>query len=66
MEYIQTVMNQPNISEIVPGEHEAERASNSYLMSVVAVMAGLPLPIFNLIASIIFFFGNRKSTYFVR
>jgi uncharacterized membrane protein len=66
MEYIQTVMNQPNISEIVPGEHEAERASNSYLMSVVAVMAGLPLPIFNLIASVIFFFGNRKSTYFVR
>ena len=49
-----------------PGEHECERASNSYLMSVVAVIAGLPLPIINLIATLAFWFGNRKSTYFVR
>jgi hypothetical protein len=49
-----------------PGEHEAERASNSYLMSLVAVIAGLPLPILNLIASVIFFMGNRKGSYFVR
>lgn len=49
-----------------PGEHELERASNSYLMSVIAVMAGLPLPIINLIASVIFFLGNRKGTYFIR
>lgn len=49
-----------------PMEHEAERASNSYVMSLIAVMAGLPLPIINLIATGIFFLGNRRGTYFVR
>jgi uncharacterized membrane protein len=49
-----------------PGEHEAESASGSYLMSLIVIMIGLPLPIVNLIATIIFFLGNRKSTYFVR
>jgi uncharacterized membrane protein len=49
-----------------PDDYEAEKASNSYLMSVVAVIAGLPLPIINLIATGIFFLGNRKGTYFVR
>jgi uncharacterized membrane protein len=50
----------------VPGEHEAEKASNSYLMSLIAVIAGLPLPIINLLATVIFYLANRKSTYFVR
>jgi uncharacterized membrane protein len=49
-----------------PGEHEAEKASNSYLMSLIAVMAGLPLPIINLAATVIFYLGNRKGTFFVR
>ncbi len=49
-----------------PGEHEAEKASNSYLMSLIAVVAGLPLPIINLIATFFFYIGNRKGTYFVR
>lgn len=49
-----------------PGEHEAEKASNSYLMSLIALIAGLPLPIINLIATLIFYMGNRKGTYFVR
>ncbi|MEY5042025.1 MAG: hypothetical protein RLZZ414_1578 [Bacteroidota bacterium] len=49
-----------------PSEHEAESASNSYLMSVIAIIIGLPLPIVNLIATAIFFLGNRKATYFVR
>ncbi len=49
-----------------PGEHEAEKASNSYLMSLIALIAGLPLPIVNLIATFIFYMGNRKGTYFVR
>lgn len=49
-----------------PLEHEREKASNSYLMSLVAIMIGLPLPIINLIATAIFFVGNRKATYFVR
>lgn len=58
-------MTEPNINE-TPSEHEAERASNSYLMSIAAVIMGLPLPIINLIATFIFFLGNRKGTYFVR
>ena len=49
-----------------PGEHEAEVASNSYLMSLIAIIVGLPLPIINLIATLIFYLGNRKGTYFVR
>lgn len=49
-----------------PTEHETEKASNSYLMSLIAIIAGLPLPIINLIATFIFFLGNRKGTYFVR
>jgi len=49
-----------------PSEHEAEKASNSYLMSLIAVIAGLPLPIINLFATLIFYLGNRKGTYFVR
>ncbi|WCM43168.1 DUF4870 domain-containing protein [Flavobacterium sp. CBA20B-1] len=49
-----------------PSEHEAEKASNSYLMSLVALVAGLPLPIVNLIATVVFYFSNRKGTYFVR
>jgi len=52
--------------QYIPSEHEAEKASNSYLMSLLAIIAGLPLPIINLIATIIFYFGNRKGTYFVR
>jgi len=49
-----------------PGEHETEKASNSYLMSLIALIAGMPLPIINLFASVIFFIGNRKGTFFVR
>jgi hypothetical protein len=49
-----------------PGEHELEKASNSYLMSLMIVIVGLPFPVINLIATVAFFFGNRKGTYFVR
>lgn len=49
-----------------PDEYEAEAASNSYLMSLMAIVVGLPLPVINLIATLIFYLGNRKSTYFVR
>lgn len=47
-------------------ESEKEKASNSYLMSLVAVIAGLPLPIINLLATFLFYLGNRKGSYFVR
>lgn len=49
-----------------PSESETEKASNSYLMSMMAFMGGLPLPIINLIATLIFYLGNRKGTFFVR
>ncbi len=49
-----------------PTESEAEKASNSYLMSLVAIMVGFPLPIINLMATLFFYIANRKSTYFVR
>ncbi|MGB0525524.1 MAG: hypothetical protein ACPGJS_21285 [Flammeovirgaceae bacterium] len=49
-----------------PSDNERERASNGYLMSLLAVIVGLPLPIVNLIATFIFFLSSRKSTYFVR
>ncbi|MEO7991029.1 MAG: hypothetical protein ABI663_15885 [Chryseolinea sp.] len=50
----------------VPFDNESEKASQSYLMSLVAIMVGLPLPIFNLIATGIFYLGNRGGTFFVR
>jgi len=50
----------------IPAEAEAEAASNSYLMSLIAIIAGLPLPIINLIATLVFYLGNRRSSYFVR
>ena len=52
--------------DYTPGEHESESASNSYLMSLVAFLVGLPLPIVNLVATLIFYLGNRKADYFVR
>lgn len=51
---------------IYPNDSDAERASNSYLMSMIVFIIGVPLPISNLIASIIFFLSNRKTSYFVR
>ena len=36
-----------------PNEYENERASNIYLMSLVVVIVGLPLPIINFIATVI-------------
>jgi hypothetical protein len=55
-----------SISSYQPNDYESEKASNGYLMSVVAVMVGLPLPIINLAAAGFFYLGNRKSTYYVR
>jgi uncharacterized Tic20 family protein len=60
MEYIQ----KPVERDIYPYEYES--ASNSYLMCVVSVIAGLPLPIINVIASVGYYMAQRKSSYFVR
>ena len=50
----------------VPQEHEREAAAQSYLMSLLVVMVGLPFPIVNLAATLIFYLANRRKTYFVR
>jgi O-antigen/teichoic acid export membrane protein len=59
-------MTAPAHFPYTPNDYESEKASNSYLMSLVAVMIGLPLPIVNLLATALFYAGNRKGTYFVR
>ena len=55
-----------HLFEYQSNDMEREKASNGYLMSLLAVMVGMPFPIINLLASVIFYFSNRKSTYFVR
>ena len=49
-----------------PTEEEAQKASNSYLMSLIAFIGGLPLPVVNLLATLIFYLGNRKAKGFVK
>ena len=56
----------PHIENIAPREDEKERASNCYVMSLVAVMIGLPMPIINLLATGIFYLMSRRGTFFVR
>lgn len=46
-------------------EREKEDAMGAYLMMFAAVAIGLPLPIINLIASIIYYFVNRKKSRFI-
>lgn len=65
MEYQQRIVKTSAFA-YQPSEHETEKASGSYLMSLIAVMVGLPLPIVNLLATLFFFLANRKGTYFVR
>ena len=59
-------MNPENKFQYKVTDPELEKASNSYVMSLMAVMVGLPLPIVNLLATLFFYIGNRKQTYFVR
>ena len=47
-------------------DEDAEKASFAYLMSTIVLIVGLPFPIINMIATIIFYIANRKKTYFVR
>jgi uncharacterized membrane protein len=46
-------------------EREKEDAMGAYLMMFAAVAVGLPLPVINLIAAIIYYFINRKKSRFV-
>jgi uncharacterized membrane protein len=45
---------------------EKEDAMGAYLMMFAALGAGLPLPIINLIAAIIYYYVNKSSSRFVR
>jgi uncharacterized Tic20 family protein len=45
---------------------EREDAMGGYLMMFAALAAGLPLPIINLIAAIIYFFINRSKSRFIK
>lgn len=68
MEFSEIHVNEPamRIEDVVPCEDEKERASGCYIMSLVAVMIGLPMPIINLLATGIFYFMSRKGSFFVR
>jgi len=45
---------------------EKEDASGAYLMMFAATAIGLPLPIINLIASVVYYFVNKSKGRFVR
>ena len=45
---------------------EKEDAMGSYLMMFASIGAGLPLPLLNLIASIIYYYIHKKKTLFVK
>ena len=47
------------------GEREKEDAMGAYLMMFAAVAIGLPLPIINLIAAVVYYFVNRKKSRFI-
>lgn len=55
-----------HLGNVLPCEEEKELASSSYLMSLIAIIVGLPMPIINLIATGIFFVLARKKSFFVR
>lgn len=45
---------------------ECEDAMGSYLMMFASIGAGLPLPIINLIAAVIYYYINKSNSRFVR
>ena len=47
-------------------QREKEDAMGAYLMMFAALGAGLPLPIINLIAAVIYYYVNKKASRFVR
>ncbi len=46
-------------------KREKEDAMGAYLMMFAAMGAGLPLPLINLLASVIYYFINKKSSRYV-
>ncbi|HLO91232.1 MAG: hypothetical protein ACM3ME_07985 [Chloroflexota bacterium] len=49
-----------------PDEGECVRASNSYLISLVLMVAGAPIPFVGLFANVMFYLSNRRASHFVR
>jgi Zn-dependent protease with chaperone function len=47
-------------------DDEAESASNAYLLSLILLVVGAPLPILNLLASVIFYLSSRRASPFIR
>lgn len=47
-------------------DREKEDASGAYLMMFATTAIGLPLPVVNMIASIVYYFVNRSKGLFVR
>ena len=47
-------------------QREKDDAMGAYLMMFAALGAGLPLPIINLIAAVIYYYVNKKASRFVR
>jgi uncharacterized membrane protein len=66
MEHLQPGNQLMTAVEIAQREHDAEQASNVYVMSLITFAAGLPLPIINVISTIMFFIGSRRESAFVR
>ena len=46
-------------------EREKDDAMGAYLMMFASLAIGLPIPLLNIVASVIYFFVNRKSGRFV-
>ena len=53
----------PKPSELT--EREKEDAMGGYLMMFASIAAGLPLPVVNLIASVIYYYMNRGKSRFI-
>ncbi len=53
----------PQPDQVKPSDRED--GMGAYLMMFAALAAGLPLPIINVIASLIYYFVNRKKSPFV-
>lgn len=47
-------------------EREMESASTAYVLTLMVVMVGMPLPIINLIACIGYYFSIKSKSFFVR
>lgn len=66
MEYTEGIVKDTPETKSFVHPYEYEQASNSYMMAVVSVIAGLPLPVINLIATAGYYLAQRKSSYLVR